>query len=136
MVQALPSSNGMEGTIRQFFLFAGIGAVGTLVQYAVLVTLVQLARAEPVISSAAGMVGGAVVNYILNYRYTFKSRKSHGEALGKFMTVAVAGLALNTLVMKLAIETFALHYLLAQVVATGIVLAWNFAGNRLWTFRR
>lgn len=26
------------------------------------------------------------------------------------------------------------HYLIAQVCATGVVLFWNFIGNSVWTF--
>jgi putative flippase GtrA len=81
-----------------------------------------------------GFSGGAMVNYFLNYYVTFKSTKSHHEAMIKFSIVAVIGLILNTLMMALAIEVFALYYLLAQVISTGLVLFWNFIGNRLWTF--
>jgi putative flippase GtrA len=37
--------------------------------------------------------------------------------------------------MSVAISLIQLHYLIAQVIATGIVLIWNFLGNRIWTFR-
>jgi len=52
----------------------------------------------------------------------------------KFFTVGAIGLILNTLMMALAIEVFALYYLLAQVISTGLVLFLNFIGNRRWTF--
>jgi putative flippase GtrA len=38
--------------------------------------------------------------------------------------------------MKLAIEIFIMHYLPAQMIATGPVLIWNFTGNYMWTFRK
>jgi len=37
--------------------------------------------------------------------------------------------------MAAGVNVFQLHYLLVQVIATGLVLLWNFAGNRSWTFR-
>ena len=90
---------------------------------------------SPVIASAVGFVLGAFVNYILNYRYTFRSTKNHREAMTKFMAVALAGLILNTFIMAMATGYFALHYLLAQILATGLVLIWNYSVNLLWTFR-
>jgi putative flippase GtrA len=36
--------------------------------------------------------------------------------------------------MGVTYRVFALNYLACQVVATGLVLLWNFAANRLWTF--
>lgn len=79
---------------------------------------------------------GAMVNYFLNDCVTFKSTKSHHEAMIKFFTVGAIGLILNTLMMALATEVFALYYLLAQVISTGLFLFWNFIGNRRWTFWR
>ena len=46
----------------QFFCYAGAGTTGTLVHYAVLVALVQLAAVGPVPASTAGAVAGAWVN--------------------------------------------------------------------------
>lgn len=97
--------------------------------------LVEVVSANAVVASALGFTVGALVNYYLNYHITFKSKKSHNEAIIKFLTVALIGLALNTLIMFVAAEILLIYYLLAQVMATGMVLVWNFAGNRLWTFR-
>ncbi len=121
--------------LSQFLYFAGVGAIGTLVQYVVLIGLAQITDISPVLTSAAGFVLGAFVNYILNYRYTFRSTKNHREAMTKFMAVALVGLILNTFIMAVATEYFTLHYLLAQILATGLVLIWNFSVNLLWTFR-
>lgn len=118
----------------QFLRFALVGSMATLLQYAVLYALVQLARADPVVASAIGYTLSAVANYALNYSYTFDSNASHGSAAVKFMTIALLGLALNSLVMKWLIYC-GLHYLAAQIVATVTVLCWNFAGGRYWTFR-
>jgi len=120
---------------QQFARYAAVGAVGTLVHYAVLVALVQPRAADPVVASTIGFGGGAVVNYLLNYYLTFRSRAPHREALAKFMTVALLGLAVNGAVMALLAGALALHYLVAQVVATGVVLASGFLANRWWTFR-
>ncbi len=120
---------------RQFLHFAAIGAVGTAVQYAVLMALVRGSGVYAVTASAVGFVAGALMNYTLNYRFTFRSRKCHREAMAKFFSVALIGLGFNTLVMGLAMNFAGLHYLASQLAATGLVLLWNFAGNRYWTFR-
>ena len=124
-----------RGVLVQFVCFSGIGVIGTLTHYTTLLMLVEIAEVGAVLASACGFVVGALVNYLLNYRYTFRSKRRHHEAISKFFTVALVGLGLNTLIMSLAIGILFLHYLLAQVIATGLVLIWNFSGNRWWTFR-
>jgi len=120
--------------VPQFVRYAGAGAIGTAFHYAVLIALVQLARFDAVVASTAGAVAGAVVNYTLNHRFTFASEKPHTRALPRFALVAAAGVALNAAVMTSVLYLAGPHYLLAQVAATGAVLAAGFLANRAWTF--
>jgi putative flippase GtrA len=121
--------------IRQFFSFAAVGVVGTAAHYSTLIALVQIMHVNPVVSSGAGFVVGALVNYALNYRLTFRSTKLHRDSMPKFFLVALFGLGFNTAIMALMTEVWKLHYLVAQVLATAGVLVWNFAVNRYWTFK-
>ena len=132
-VQKTSKKSKLTPVLSQFLLFASVGAVGTVSHFAILIILVHVFSSPPVPSSAAGFVFGALVNYNLNYFFTFKSQKPHGITLFKFFTVAVFGLGLNIIIMMVATE--GIHYLLSQVLATGFVLVWNFACNRFWTFK-
>ena len=118
----------------QFFCFTILGAIGTVGHYATLIALVQLWHANPVIATTFGFIIGAVINYFLNYHITFSSNKNHAEALSKFMLVATIGAAINASIMYAGVSLLEFHYLLAQIIATGIVLGWNFLLNKTWTF--
>lgn len=120
---------------RHILLFAALGAVGTLAHYVVLVGLVQGGLAGPVAGSSAGFLVGGLVNYQLGRRLVFRSSKPHREALAKFFTVAGIGLVLNALLMALLTGPLAAPYLPAQVLVTGLLVLWHYAGNALWTFR-
>lgn len=120
--------------IRQFLTFTGVGAVGTAGHYLTLILLVELLSLDPVVSTTMGFVVGALINYILNYKYTFVSNKSHRETLIKFFIVAIIGAVINSTIMFIGTKLLAINYLLAQVIATGIVLLQNFILNKIWTF--
>jgi len=124
-----------SSTLRQFIFFSGIGAIGTAGHYLTLIALVELLGVTPAYATTAGFVVGALINYILNYRFTFRSSKRHSEALSKFLLVAAVGAVLNYAIMQGGLTYTSLHYLLIQVVATGVVLLWNFIVNKFWTFR-
>lgn len=121
--------------VYRFVKFSSVGAVATVLQYVILITLVQCASLPAVLASAIGFGASASVNYALNYRYTFASNVYHAYAIGKFSAVAIAGLIVNTAIVRIGIETLKLHYLLAQVMATMAVLLLTFTGNHVWTFR-
>ncbi len=119
---------------HQFLVFATIGAIGTSGHYAVLILLVQLLHVAPVLATTLGFVVGALINYALNYRITFKSNKKHREAMTKFLVVAGLGAVANGAIMSLGVNTFDVHYLIIQLLATCIVLVFNFMANKYWTF--
>lgn len=118
----------------QFLQFSGVGAVGTLVHYSILIALVHGLAFGAIEASSAGFMAGALTNYLLNYRYTFTSNKRHQEAMTKFFVVALLGLFFNGLIMSFCTHSLQLHYLVSQVIATGLVLLWNFTANHKWTF--
>jgi putative flippase GtrA len=123
-------------TIQQFITFAGVGAIGTAGHYLTLIFLVQAFGIIPVAASSVGFIVGAIINYILNYHYTFRSDKRHSEAMLKFFIVAAFGAALNGFIMYQGTEVGHFHYLLVQIGATGTVVFFTFVLNRLWTFAR
>lgn len=135
MQHSEPASDPKIAVLRQFLHFAVAGAIGTGVHYCVLIALVQLADFASVVASFLGYIAGALTNYLLSRYYVFRSTVPHYEALAKFFIVALIGLVLNTLVMAVGVYLLNWYYIVAQVAATVLVLLWNFAGNKLWTFR-
>jgi len=121
-------------TAPQFLRYAGAGIAGTVLQYALLVALVQFASMGAVLASTIGAIAGALVNYRLNHQFTFASDKAHGHALPRFALVAIGGLALNAIVLAVMLAFVTSHYLVAQVAATGAFLVAGFLANRSWTF--
>jgi putative flippase GtrA len=123
----------MHATHAQFLKFAAGGAIGTACHYATLVLWVEVLGGEVVAGTFAGFCVGALVNYLIAHRLVFQSARPHAAALPRFALVATVGAAINTGIVA-ALHGAGVHYLAAQVLATGAVLAWNFLVNRAWTF--
>ena len=120
---------------QQLVRFAAIGGFATVLQYVLLAAFVELTGMHPVLASALSYAISALVNYRLNHGITFGGNARHTVALPRFLVVAGIGLVLNSGIMAIGYSGFGLHYLLAQVIATAVVFAWTFTGNRLWSFR-
>lgn len=120
---------------RKFTSFVCVGGIATAFQYVILFLLVEFGHFSPVFSSAIGFVSSCILNYILNYKFTFKSDKKHREAFTKFMIVASIGLSLNVVVMYALIDIACLNYVFSQLAATLVILMWNFLANLLWSFK-
>ena len=129
------SGAALSNLSRQFGLFALVGATGTAAHYAVLFWLVEFGGIGAVAASGCGALTGLVINYALNYWLTFRSAQPHARAFPKYVLVSSVGLGLNQLLMAILVNRLGFYYLLAQVMVTLVVLAWNFVGNRWWTFQ-
>ncbi len=117
----------------KFIYFALVGSIGTLAHYAVLYSLVTWAGSSPVAASGYGSIAGLLINYSLNFKFTYKSNQSHTRTFPKFATIAGLGMMLNLALM--ALFTPRLFYLYAQLLSTLLVLIWNFLANTFWTFK-
>lgn len=118
----------------QFVLFAMVGCAAAVGHYGVLIALAELLAAPPVLASAAGFAVGGVISYLLNYGHVFHSHQEHLPTAARFLAVTTVGMGLNTAIMWLLVQRIGLHYLLAQVTATALVMIWSFSANRYWTF--
>ncbi len=125
--------SSLQALGRQFIYFISVGALATALQYVILIALVQFAAVAPTPASTVGFAFSALGNYGLNRRFTFRSREPHAATIPKFAAVMTIGLAVNAVVIYV-LTALNVYYIAAQVVATAVVLCWNFAANRWWTF--
>lgn len=128
-------SPSIDSTLRRLVAFGLVGILGTAAHYASLILLVEAAGIGAVAATTTGFTVGALVNYFLNHRYTFRSDKAHLEAGPKFLLIALVTGALNALLVQLGVGVLGIHYLPVQIASTLAVFLANFALNSLWTFR-
>jgi len=119
----------------RFIKFLGVGGTATALQYGLLILLVEANLAPAVIASGISYAVSSVLNYLLNYYFTFNSDAHHHRALLKFIAVACVGLSINTSLIYILIEQISIHYLIAQALATLTVLLWNYFAHKHWTYK-
>lgn len=117
----------------QFIRFASVGAIATATQYLILIALVSGQSWDAAHASMLGSAVGAVVNYWLNYTFSFRSERRHRESFPLFVLMAGFGTLLNGAIVR-GLTLMACHYLVAQVAATVIVLGFNFFVSSKWIF--
>ncbi len=129
------AADTLRSVLKRFIGFTLVGAVGTIGHYTVLLTLVEILAVEVVTASVGGFIVGALINYTLNRKLVFRSQRAHGEALPRFFAVAGVGLVGNGILMSLLTYRLGIHYVIAQIATTAVLLLWHFGANALWTFR-
>lgn len=113
--------------------FLVVGGVSTALHYAVLVLAVEALGWDAVGATAVGFIAGAALNYTLNRRLSFASQRRHREALPRFLTMVGLGTLLNSALLQATLLA-GWHYLAGQVLATAVVLVYNYLVLRYWVF--
>lgn len=118
-----------------FLWYVLAGGIATAVHYAVLLILVEVIGLAPSPSAVAGALCGAAVSYVVNRHLTFPGAAvRHQLAVPKFLTVAVTGALANGALVWTGMHWLGWHYLVAQALATLMVLGLTYRLNRSWTF--
>jgi putative flippase GtrA len=110
------------------------GGIATLLHWATLWGLVTL-QFEALWASGIGALVGAVANYFLQYFFTFKSKRTHKQAVLAYVPTVMVSWVLNLAVFY-GLYTYALpNPMVAQMVTTGLVMVVNFVLYKKVVFR-
>lgn len=136
-----------------FFLFlrAQLSAqMATVADFLVTILLVTLFDMYYVYATLAGAVYGGVVNCVINYKWTFKSKGNKARIAVKFVMVWICSVWLNTwgtysLTESLAeipwvrdtlSQSFGDFFIIPKIgVALFVALFWNYNMQRIFVYR-
>ena len=123
----------MKKLIVQLFRFGLVGGLCFVIDYGLLALLTECFGINYLVSSAVSFAVSVTVNYLLSMRFVFESKEDvdRVKELIVFVALSVVGLGLNQLLMWLGTERIGVHYLLTKLVATAVVMVYNFITRKL-----
>ena len=141
-----------RGEFYSFLRFATVGGLGSLTDIGVLNLLLFRFGLPLLLSNTASISAAILQNYWLHRCWTFanQERNKVKAQLAKFTMTSLIGLLLSNLMLRPLValwtgiilelmgpvdwmETLSTN--LGKLTSIGIVLFWNYAASRLWTFR-
>lgn len=133
----------MKKLIEQLLKFGVVGVLATVIDFGVMIALVELVGLSPAIAAGFSFVVSLVFNYLASMKYVFTRREdiSRVREFAIFLALSVIGLGLNELIMLAGEALFAgigidyskgPYYVGVKILATGIVMCWNFVSRKRW----
>ena len=119
---------------KLFVKYSIVGGIAAVVDFSILFILTDFLNVYYLISATISFIISALTNYFLNRKWTFRSNDKKRKQLPVFFTITSIGLVLNNSIMFFLVERLFLWYIWAKVIATAVVLIWNFLGNKYLTF--
>jgi dolichol-phosphate mannosyltransferase len=121
----------------RFVRFAIVGTSGVLVNYIVLITLVEILGFERLIAVALANEVAILSNFFFNNLWTFGDAGRHTPVLVRalrYNVFGLGGLLLSVAVLGVLTYGLGLQYLIANAFAIGAAMSWNYLSNARWTF--
>jgi putative flippase GtrA len=118
--------------IKEAIGYCAASAGALVVDMSILWVLVRFFAWGYLAAATTSFLAGGVVAYALSIKLAFKQHRLRNKRveLISFVAIGTVGLALNAVVISLAVRYLGLHYLLAKCVAAGFTFMCNFVARR------
>lgn len=123
--------NKLKKMILQVIKFGMVGIICFCVDYLILYAATEYFGLHYLLSGVISFSISVIVNYLLSSRFVFEmQKKNKGRELLIFILLSVIGLGINESIMAVFTEKHSVHYMLSKIVATIIVMAYNFISRK------
>lgn len=122
----------MKKLIAQLMKFGVVGVIAFIIDYGLMVLLTEAFGVDYLVSATISFAVSVTFNYFASMRYVFR----HKEGMSKrrefviFVVLSVIGLGINDLIMWLGTGLWGISYLITKLVATFLVMVWNFVTRK------
>lgn len=116
--------------VKRFIKYAIVGAIATLFDWSTMYIITELGINYK-ISVIISFIIGLIVNFILSKIFIFKKSIKAGKIIEftYYLIIGLIGLGINELIMILLTEGLKTWYMYSRMVATCIVLFWNYGAR-------
>ena len=123
-----------EKLLLQIFKFVIVGGLAFVIDYATLIICKEIFHLNTLLSAAIAFTVSVIVNYILSIKWVFDVNKNNSEKRNFiiFIIFSVIGLGLTELIMWLGTDVMGISYLIIKIIATIIVMVFNFITRKLF----
>lgn len=122
--------------IIKFLKFGVVGVAGTAIDFGFTYLFKEKLKMNKYWANGIAYMLGATNNFFLNKIWAFNDTGTNIiEQYVKFVSISAIGLGFSTFIIYLLVTRWKQNFYLSKVIATFIVLVWNFGANLLFTFK-
>lgn len=115
----------------QIIKFGFVGGTAFLIDAGVLLLLSKLGI-NYLISNVISFTISVIYNYVLSMKFVFDVKNNNTtQNFLQFIILSIIGLGLNEFIMKICVDNISINLLFSKIIATGIVMIYNFISRKL-----
>jgi putative flippase GtrA len=120
----------------EMFRFGVMGVLSTVLYLGIMIPLKWVLAAQLWLIAVIAYLLSMAANYVLQRNITFKSKRSHQEAVSRFLVVQLIGLAFNAGMLELLVTRRHYPFWLGQGIAVVITALWSYGAQKFWVFMK
>jgi putative flippase GtrA len=121
----------------KFLKFGLVGFSGVFVDFGITWLCREKLRLNQYLANSTGFLCAVLSNYLLNRVWTFHSQDpSVALQFVKFLFASLIGLGMNNAIIYWLNERRKVNFYVSKLIATGVVMLWNFWANYTFTFNK
>ena len=127
-------NNKNRKLLLQIFKFLFVGGLAFLIDYVSLIICKEIFQLSTLLASAIAFTISVIVNYILSVTWVFEvdETKSKKQNFIIFIVFSILGLIITEIIMYLGSDVLKISYLIVKIVATAIVMVFNFVTRKIF----
>ena len=124
----------MKKLINQLLKFGLVGGIAFLIDYGLLFICTEWFGIYYFISSIISFSVSVIFNYVASVLWVFDvdQEKSKTKNFIIFIALSIVGLGINQIIMWYGVEVLKLYYMLIKLIATFIVMVFNFITRKMF----
>ncbi len=128
-----PMSNTKK-LFSQIIKFGFVGGTAFVIDAGLLFLLTEFCGIHYLISGMISFTASVIYNYILSVKWVFDAKKDANKTQEfiVFIVLSVIGLGINQLFMWLFVDMMHIYYMLSKIIATVIVMVYNFITRKIF----
>lgn len=118
----------------QIIKFIIVGGIATIIDFVFLWLFKEIVGLPVLVSNTISFSISVTYNYIASVKWVFdvNKEKDSKKQFIIFIIFSVLGLLLSNFIMWISIDKFGIYYLIGKVIATGIVMVFNFITRKIF----
>ena len=118
----------------QIIKFGFVGGTAFVIDAGLLFLLTEFCGIHYLISGMISFTASVIYNYILSVKWLFDAKKDANKTQEfiVFIVLSVIGLGINQLFMWLFVDMMHIYYMLSKIIATVIVMVYNFITRKIF----
>ena len=122
-----------DNLLLQFFRYIFVGGTAFVIDFGLLYVFTTYLGIYYLISAVLSFLISVLVNYVMSTKWVFNQDNINNKLVefNLFILISTIGLVFTEIILYLLTDMCGIYYMISKIIASILVLFWNFSARRV-----